>query len=318
MKCPSCGYVSLDWVAACKGCGVPLTAAAVPSPLARERSPSASQPPSKAAGSQLELGLEPTSPAAALPNQGRRRRRPRPEGRYDGGTALHVEEDLFQGNLPGDQPAPGSAAPAGAWADQGISGSEAAAYQSGPASVIHDEALFAAAGEPVIDRKEKVPECCQAPEAAGLGRRAVALLVDQAILAAILGVFFLGAFLALRISGFDTELFLSSTGLRASLPPFALLAALLSLVYHAFFHGTTGRTPGKALAGVEVRTGDGAVPTGARAILRWLGAALGLACLGLGFVWALFDPSRRGWADRLSGTVIARRQRDPSGGAARR
>jgi uncharacterized RDD family membrane protein YckC len=160
---------------------------------------------------------------------------------------------------------------------------------------------------PIIDQDEEVPDRYWAPEVAGLGRRAAALLVDQAVIAAILGAFFLGAYCALRISGFDTDLFLSPAGLRATAAPFALLAALLSLVYHAYFHASTGRTPGKALAGIEVRTVEGAVPGAARAALRWFGAALGLACAGVGVAWALFDPRRLGWADLLSGTIIARR-----------
>ena len=51
-----------------------------------------------------------------------------------------------------------------------------------------------------------------------------------------------------------------------------------------------------------------------RAILRWLGAALGLACAGLGLFWAVFEPRRRGWADLISGTVVARPQREPTRG----
>ena len=353
MKCPGCGYVSFDQIEACKGCGAPLAAPAAPSPAVRRRRPGAPHPPSGPAGGQLELFLESKRIDPVRPDQGRRRRRPQQEKRNDGGSAFiemfdneiprPVQEDLspgpparagfvgtddggipfqidgnlFQGNLSGDQSVSGTAAPAAAWTHQGSVGPEAAG-QSGPAFVAQDEELLAASGEPPVDLEEEVLGCRPAPEAAGLGRRTVALLVDQALLAAILGVFFLGAFLALRISGFDTGHFLSAAGLRASLAPFALLFALLSLVYHASFHGSTGRTPGKALSGVAVQTGEGAVPSGARAVLRWFCAALGLACAGLGFAWALFDPTRRGWADRLSGTVIARQPREPSGGLPRR
>jgi uncharacterized RDD family membrane protein YckC len=295
------------------------------------------------------LRLEPGRSASARPDQARKRR-PRQKGRYegaapaerlhddtpdfwreglipgpaagadladrdDGGIPFQFDNDLFHENLSDDKALPGAAAPAGGGADPPNFGPEATVDQSGPAFALNDEEPSAGAGEPALERGEETPEFHQVPEVAGLGRRAAALLVDQGILGAILGLFFLGAFLALKISGFDTDLFLSSTGLRASLVPFALLAALLSLVYHVFFHGSTGRTPGKALAGVEVKTGGGAVPSAARAVLRWFCAALGLACAGLGLAWALFDPGRRGWADRLSGTVIARQLRKPSGGA---
>ena len=133
--------------------------------------------------------------------------------------------------------------------------------------------------------------------------------MDQLLLLALLGLFFLGAFAAFRLVGFDTGVFLAAAGLQASALPFALLGALLSFCYSVFFHGTTGRTPGKALMGIAVRTGDGAELTWSRTVLRWLGAFLGLVCGGVGVFWAVFEPRRRGWADLLSGTVVARPRR---------
>lgn len=174
------------------------------------------------------------------------------------------------------------------------------------------KALPGAVFEPIIDRDEEVPERFWAPEVAGLDRRALALLVDQSLQLAILGVFFLGARLALRLNGFDTDSLLGPAGLRASALPFALLATGLSLVYSVFFHGSRGRTPGKALVGIEVRTGDGGALGWGRAALRWCGAALALACAGIGIAWALFEPRRRGWADLLSGTLVARTRRESS------
>lgn len=171
-------------------------------------------------------------------------------------------------------------------------------------------AAAAAPGESIIDRDDDVPGRYWAPEIAPLAWRALALLVDQAILAAALGLFFLGAGAALRIEGFDAGFLLGAANLRASALPFALLAAVLSLAYSVFFHGATGRTPGKALVGIEVRTGDGGAVSWGRAALRWLGAALGLACAGLGVFWAYFEPRRRGWADLISGTVVTRPRRE--------
>lgn len=163
-----------------------------------------------------------------------------------------------------------------------------------------------APGGPIIDRDDEVPGRYWAPEIAGLRRRACALLVDQSLLAAVLGLFFLGTVAALRFDGHEKGLLLDAGSLRESALPFGLLAAVLSLAYSVFFHGTTGRTPGKALVGIEVRTGDGSAVSWGRATLRWMGAALGLACAGFGIFWVLFEPRRRGWADLISGTVVAR------------
>ena len=49
---------------------------------------------------------------------------------------------------------------------------------------------------------------------------------------------------------------------------------------------------------------DGAALGTARAIHRYVLALLGLAALGLGFAWALFDPERQFLHDRLAGTAL--------------
>ena len=38
--------------------------------------------------------------------------------------------------------------------------------------------------------------------------------------------------------------------------------------------------------------------------LRFVGAILGIAALGLGYLWILFDPHKRSWSDLLSDTRI--------------
>ena len=221
--------------------------------------------------------------------------------------AFHIDEDFFHADGPAS---PG--APIAPWSDQGGGWPAEAADLPGPAFMLPDEEERAPGeGQPVIDSDEEVPERYWAPEVGGLGRRMLSVLVDQTLLALLLGVFFFSALVSLRLTGFDTDFLLAAAGLQAAAAPFALLAALLSLCYHVYFHGATGSTPGKALAGLEVRTGAGAGLSWGRAILRWFCAALSLGALGAGVAWALFEPRRRGWADLLSGTVIARRRSEP-------
>ena len=225
----------------------------------------------------------------------------------DGGPPFRIDDDLFDLRDGAD------------WGDQGGFWKAAAEELPGPAFAFSGEEPVGDDGsEAVIDRDEEVPERFWAPEVADFGRRSLALLVDQALLLAALAAFFLGALMALRLNGFDAGVLLAAAGLGASALPFTLLAAVLSLAYYGFFHGTTGRTPGKALVGIEVRAGNGGALTWGRVALRWLGAILGLACAGVGLGWALFDPRRRGWADLLSGTVIARARRQPAVEALRR
>ena len=307
MTCPRCGAESFDLLETCKNCGAPMVASEAAPGIRAGRGRDLVEMLDDDA---IEVGEEDLAGALSIG--------PAPAD-DDGGPPFRIDDDLF---LEYDSAAP--AVPAGVpgstvWADRG--GIWPAAGADSPGS---DLALSGAepgseaCGEPIIERDDEVPDCFWAPEVAGLGRRALALLVDQSLLLALLGVFFLGAVMAFRFGGLDTGLLLAAGGLEASALPFALLAALLSLAYFSFFHGTTGRTPGKTLVGIEVRTGDGGALTWGRVILRWLGAALGLACAGVGVLWAIFEPRRRGWADLISGTVVARTRREPAVEVSRR
>jgi len=342
MKCPGCGYVSFERLESCKRCGAPLVATAT----APADAPIG--PADNLQGLRLESGRRVPDGSRGRPTRGI------PADQFvemlaegatgtgeeefatlpptssdsaeiaetadlddDDGPPFRIDDDLFEGQFPAVPEVPDSAATTREMDDRAGSWYASARSLPGPMFDLRDDDPDTEiGGEPIIDRDDEVPERFWAPEVAGLGRRAVALLVDQALLAAILGLFFLGALLALRLSGFDTDYFLAAAGLRASLSPFALLGALLSLVYHVCFHGTTGRTPGKKLAGVEVRTNAGVVPSWGRAIVRWFGAAFGLVCVGAGLVWAIFDRRHRGWADLLSGTLITRQRRESAGGFA--
>lgn len=338
MKCPGCGYESRQVLAACERCGAPMMAtAAAPGSL-----------PIDPSEDLLSWRFEPerSTPGQWLPGHRRRRAAPGRRGEHggdfvemldddaieveeddlaaagsaapgsvddDGGPPFRIDDDLFSGRDTEFPEVPGRASGPDDWADQGGGWLAAGADLPGPAFALSaGSPADQASGEPIIDRDDEVPERCWAPEVAGLGRRALALLVDQSFLLAILGVFFLGAFAALRLGGFDTGRFLAPAGLQASALPFALLATLLSLCYFGFFHATTGCTPGKALFGIEVKTGDGGDLDWSRTLLRWFGAFLGLTCAGAGIFWAMFEPRRRGWADLLSGTVVARPRRGPA------
>lgn len=306
MKCPGCGYLSFDRFEVCKRCGAPLLAEAGLATPAKRVAKTGPGPGTQQPLLWQAAQLEPAgSHAAAAPAQEH--------------AAFRVD-DLNPGGL--SEFESGQSQPEASLSfplDTSWGGEE-------PQPVfIDDGADFVVDGwnsgvsvSPIIDREDDVPERFWAPEIVGLGRRAAALAIDQALLAGTLGVFFLGAAGALRLSGFDTDYLYAPAGLQAALLPFTLLAALLSLVYYVYFHGRTGQTPGKALACVEVRTSEGLAPSPGRAAVRWFAAALGLACAGAGIFWALFEPRRRNWADLLSKTTLAeRRQGGPDEADAR-
>jgi hypothetical protein len=149
----------------------------------------------------------------------------------DEDTPFHIDDDLFAG-IGTAAPASPSAVAASAGEERGVVGLAGDAGLSGHAFTLpRFESPTPATGEPIIDRDDEVPERYWPPEVAGLGRRALAVLVDQAILAAVLGVFFLGALTSLRLGGFDGALLVSAAGLGVSALPFTLLGLLISLCY---------------------------------------------------------------------------------------
>ena len=69
----------------------------------------------------------------------------------------------------------------------------------------------------------------------------------------------------------------------------------------------SGRTLGKWVAGLRIERRDGEALSVRRALLRHLvGYPLTLLTLGLGFLFAAFDPQGRALHDWLAGTVVVR------------
>ena len=74
--------------------------------------------------------------------------------------------------------------------------------------------------------------------------------------------------------------------------------------YFAWFWSRGGQTLPMKTWSIRLVAPDGRPPGVARAIHRYLIALLGLAALGLGFLWALFDRDRQFLHDRLAGTAL--------------
>ncbi|HET7873693.1 MAG TPA: RDD family protein [Terriglobales bacterium] len=132
------------------------------------------------------------------------------------------------------------------------------------------------------------------PQAAPLGRRALAGAVDLALV--------LLASLVFKIS--FNRMAEDDPHTKAALLCALAVAGILWLLYQYLFlvHGT--RTPGMAIADLELSTfcGQGVDKKGRRA--RALATAISAFSLGLGFAWALLDEDQLGWHDRMTGTVV--------------
>jgi uncharacterized RDD family membrane protein YckC len=144
----------------------------------------------------------------------------------------------------------------------------------------------------------------------GFWRRAMAFSIDKIILFfTSLFILFIGA-LALSIG------FLSQY--RDMLPErfeeititfsliYLLMTVFISMCYFIYFHGAAGQTPGKMIFGLKVVQSTGKQMTFGLAFLRWVGYIISAIVFYLGFIWIAFDAKKRGWHDKIAGTVVIR------------
>jgi uncharacterized RDD family membrane protein YckC len=87
-----------------------------------------------------------------------------------------------------------------------------------------------------------------------------------------------------------------------------LFFIFFDIAYFTYFHGTTGRTPGKMLLGLQVVSEDGTPISFGIAFLRAVGYLVSGALFNLGFIWVAFDKRKQGWHDKIAGTVVIIRE----------
>ena len=195
MKCPGCGYESFDLLETCKHCGAPLVASVARAPADDPATTCWACASSRSAPASLRRRCSTTTrsrsertdlDAATLIS-------PAPAPSEDDGGPPFGSTTTFSRTRP--RPRGPDAVPAPPTGPiRAASGRRPARICPGRPSLFPGADRGAeACGEPIIDRDDEVPERYWAPEVAGLGRRALALLVDQSLLLALLGVFFLGA-----------------------------------------------------------------------------------------------------------------------------
>ncbi len=130
---------------------------------------------------------------------------------------------------------------------------------------------------------------------ASLDDRRRALLIDIGCLA-----FAYGGFLALfgSLGGHLTLDKLSATVCFFTF-------AFVYLQYFGLFTVFGGSTPGMMVAGLQVASFTGDVPTPRQYLLRAVGYILSAGTCFLGFLWVLWDEDGLTWHDRLSRTYLA-------------
>lgn len=132
-----------------------------------------------------------------------------------------------------------------------------------------------------------------APLAPALARRLASALYDLLLVVALV---FIATFPMLAFLGDATH------GWRRH-----VLQAWVVLVVGAYFVGfwtRGGQTLPMKTWHIRLVRRDGQAVGTARAIHRYVIALLGIAALGLGFIWAFFDRDRQFLHDRLAGTAL--------------
>jgi uncharacterized RDD family membrane protein YckC len=151
---------------------------------------------------------------------------------------------------------------------------------------------------------------------AGFWRRLIAFTIDCTIISSIFTflftimsmAYFFGAIAA------NSEKFIAdlTDPARFSLTVFLLLLFLIFIntVYFTYFHGATGKTPGKMILGVEVVSDEGSPISFGDAFLRSVGYLVSslVFTIPIGFIWIAFDKRKQGWHDKIAGTVVIIRE----------
>jgi uncharacterized RDD family membrane protein YckC len=145
----------------------------------------------------------------------------------------------------------------------------------------------------------------------GFLRRFLAFLVDMAILCFVSLFLLLIGLLALGLRDDTISLVpASSTNLTHGMGIFVLLYLIASFLtgatYFIWFHGISGKTPGKMLLGLRVIQASGDPMTLSIAFLRWVGYLISGPVFFLGFLWIAFDGRKQGWHDKIAATVVIR------------
>jgi uncharacterized RDD family membrane protein YckC len=158
---------------------------------------------------------------------------------------------------------------------------------------------FDAVIERVVRRLTGRPQRSEPTNAVGLVTRAVAFLLDAAVLNAI----FLGGAAAI------TALF-GADGVSGTGFAFGVLAWLVcGSAYLLTFWSLAGQTPGMRALSIRIEAGGDRRLGLRRSRRRLLGLALGALGLGLGLIGVITRDDRRGWHDRRAGTDVVRVER---------
>lgn len=150
------------------------------------------------------------------------------------------------------------------------------------------------------------PQGVYAP--AGLIRRLAAMFYDFLLCVALMMVVTLAyqqGILRL-IYGSDHLRELADRGALIGDPLLSTLLVFALFGFFAKFWTHNGQTLGMQVWGLRVQNRDGSAISLLQALLRFMIAIASWLCLGLGFLWMLWDKDKRTWHDRYSESQVVR------------
>ncbi|MFB4393208.1 MULTISPECIES: RDD family protein [unclassified Pseudomonas] len=141
----------------------------------------------------------------------------------------------------------------------------------------------------------------------GLGRRLAAMFYDFLLCTALLMVTtLLYKMVQMAIVGEARLRELSEAGALDGDPLLSTILLFALFGFFAKFWTHNGQTLGMQVWGVRVQNADGSAISLWQALLRFLVSIASWLCLGLGFIWSLFDKRKRSWHDIYSQTQLVR------------
>lgn len=128
-------------------------------------------------------------------------------------------------------------------------------------------------------------------------RRLAAMLYDGLLVVALVAVVnTVGLLVMVQVTSGEQEV----------LPPYLVQLLTVSSIFSFFclFWLKSGQTLGMQAWRIKLVDFQGGSPTFGKSLLRCGGAVLSTACLGLGYLWCLFDRKKRYWHDYISRTEL--------------
>ncbi len=270
MRCPSCGFISFDHLAACKKCGVEFP----PPPGGRRGAVPPALTDAEATG----------QPAAAHAP----RAVPAPHPRGAGVDDALTETIITEARAPAP-PAPFTPAEDAF----GFTLPAAATSPSRPGTMFDP-------GAPI--EMEMGSEF----HPAGFWIRFVATIVDSAILSVVMFVLIFAIAIG---AGFKAALGGPATlahvlfGLGSAL---TIVSLVIPMLYEVIFVGLRGQTPGKILLSLKIIRMDAGEVDYVKAFIRWVGKLVSGFILGIGYLMAAFSTNKRALHDLIAGTRVIR------------